>query len=303
MATERGFGQMTDVIRQTGDGELTITIPRFLRRWINRIPKSLWRAMLLFFSFGVGMGLALAGMRWAASWYESRPLSPKAWPIKHFDSVGITAKLETEWNDGLQCKLIIKPSDPAKLDEFARMLSENRYNRITINLYNSTHFQIWSDDQYIRDFTRMLNHEGEAEAAVKETCLSDLSRGLYRNAASWELSSNLLPVTLNTSNNQPTSTVPTGMGSANPASQKARENHATPTPTEGDDVVSGYSVMQSNLETSGGLTFFIYKDGERDNAIEWGVQSARIHYRCEDGSLCTLTRAGTGVVLHARRRK
>jgi hypothetical protein len=61
--------------------------------------------------------------------------------------------------------------------------------------------------------------------------------------------------------------------------------------------------MESNFATSGGLTFHIYKDAERDKAIEWGVDSARVHYDCAPTLECTLHRSGTGVILHATLRK
>jgi hypothetical protein len=72
---------------------------------------------------------------------------------------------------------------------------------------------------------------------------------------------------------------------------------------EGDDVISGFSFVSGQIETSGGLTFFVFKEGERTNAAVWGMNSMRIHYLCDNKSICKLSHVGSDVVLHAKLRK
>lgn len=71
----------------------------------------------------------------------------------------------------------------------------------------------------------------------------------------------------------------------------------------GNDTIAGYSVTQSNFSTSGGLTFHVYNDAETDKAIEWGVDSPRVHYDCNAMLECTLRRSGSSVILHVHLRK
>jgi hypothetical protein len=72
---------MPSGIEQNGDGELKITVPRFLQKWIQLIPKSLLRASLFFLFLGAGLGAVLAISYGTISWFRNRPTPPKVWPV------------------------------------------------------------------------------------------------------------------------------------------------------------------------------------------------------------------------------
>lgn len=272
-----------------GDSELKITASRLLKKWIQRAPNSLLKTSLLFLAFGAGLGVVLSVSYGTISWLRNRPLPPKTWPIIRFEQAGITARLETEWNDGIHCKLLVEPLDASKADAFGQFVSENRYRRITINLFNSTHFRIWSEDEYLDDFTLIQKEAGKTEGTVKQSCLNYLPRTLYNKAANWEVSTNLPSTVKQESAGEPS----TGSQAAQPPS----------VPLEGDDVVSGYNSYQQRMFTRGGLTFFMYIDDEQLKAMRWGPEEARIHYKCDKRLACTLTNDDTGVVLHAKLRE
>jgi len=72
---------------------------------------------------------------------------------------------------------------------------------------------------------------------------------------------------------------------------------------EGDDVVVGYEAGSGMLETSSGDSFYVDKESVQAAQSGWQTFPASIHYRCDPANGCTLTRAGGGAVLHARRRR
>jgi hypothetical protein len=171
---------------------------------------------------------------------------------------------------------------------------------------NATEHQTeWERDRDI--FHKDLASDGGVEAISSQGDLP-CSKDAYRQATHWNFSSNF-PTTAEQdallkshveSSKDKENLPPKPMASHRNSERKA---NALSGLTEGDDVISGYSVASDCIETSGGLTFFIYKEGEQGNAIMWDAESSRIHYRCDENSMCTLTRAGTGVVLHAKLRK
>jgi hypothetical protein len=72
---------------------------------------------------------------------------------------------------------------------------------------------------------------------------------------------------------------------------------------EGDDAIMGYDPSAGVLETGTGESFYVEKEGGQVNLAGWQAFPIPIHYRCDSTSYCTLTRTGSGAVLHARLRK
>ena len=99
---------------------------------------------------------------------------------------------------------------------------------------------------------------------------------------------------------------PTSKGGRKAVARK-RNSLKAPAPVvfaiEGDDVVVGYEPGSGVLETSSGDSFYVDKESMQAAQSGWQTFPAGIHYRCDPASGCTLTRAGGGVVLHARRRR
>ncbi len=274
---------------------MTITLPAFVQRWIQLIPKSTARAALFFFAVGLGLGLAIVLSNAAISWHKNRPLPQKEWQERKFDGVGLRAKLETDWGnsgDELRYKLLIGPSDPAAIDEFSQKLIEHQFGgRITVNLYDARHFLVAKSDNYLSAFTRVFDDSGKIKVAVVQDAFF-ITRDQYASLSSWDFSTNL-PIIQKT----------TGAGKPNnSAIQMAKLDAAKDSPREGDEVISGYDVANGNLETSSGRTFFIYRPGEQSTAISWQV-SSRFHYKCNENLECVLTKGDTVVVLHAKLRE
>lgn len=292
--------------------ELKITLPLFLYKWIQRVPKSLLLYFLLFLLIGIGIGIGVGALHAvsykAIAWFQSRPIPPKKWPVREFPPVGIEAVLRTEWNDGSHCRLIIEPISQLKQDNFREFLSKNQEKHITINLYNSTGFQIWNEDEYISNFISMNNDVGKVYGAMLDGCLSYIPHDLYSKAVSWNFSTNLPYLTSSSSTASTVAPKDNSQTLEKRDSKSARKGESTigsvsHIALSGDDFVSGYSYGNNDIETSGGLTFFIYKDGERVNALMWETDSARIHYQCDKNLLCALTRADSNIVLHAQLRR
>lgn len=72
---------------------------------------------------------------------------------------------------------------------------------------------------------------------------------------------------------------------------------------EGDDVIVDYDVSGGVLEGSSGENFYIDKDASQAARAVWQNLPARIHYRCDATTGCTVTRDGSGVMVRARRRR
>jgi len=68
---------------------------------------------------------------------------------------------------------------------------------------------------------------------------------------------------------------------------------------EGDDELVGYD-PSGIFETETGASFYLDRQAPLANLNSWQNFPVRIHYRCDQTSVCTLTQAGTGAVLHAR---
>jgi hypothetical protein len=306
---------MTDSSQKERENTMTITVPAFLRRWVQLIPKSTARAALFFCAVGVGLGLTVAFSNAAISWYKDRPLPPlpqKVWQDSNFEGVGLRAKVETDWGnsgDELRYKLSIRPSDPAGIDEFSRRLNEHQFGgMITVNLYDDRHFLVAKSDEYLSAFTRVLDDSGKVKTAVVQGKFF-ISRDQYASLSSWDFSTNLPLIQKADGAGKPSSSGPQNINSHLPGTgQTARVGTAksghVPVggPQEGDEIISGYDVANGNLETSSGRTFFIYRPGEQESAIFWSV-SSQFHYQCNETLVCTLTREGTAVILHAKLRK
>ncbi len=163
----------------------------------------------------------------------------------------------------------------------------------------------WTTDNDV--FHRNFADDGTL-AAISAQGQVPCSRSAFRRASTWAVSTNFPTISEQDAlvkardETSPTGQGPAVSGEAKRKGQAAKsmKGKSAPVPREGYDNVSGYSVIESKIETSGGLTFYVYKDGERDNAIKWGVESAEIHYQCDASSFCTLTRSDTRVVLHVR---
>jgi hypothetical protein len=91
---------------------------------------------------------------------------------------------------------------------------------------------------------------------------------------------------------------------AHPAPRKKPVAKPTPKPLlfaiEGDDVLVGYDSAGGYLESGNGQVFYVDKQA---NLAAWQIFPARIHYRCDQASGCTIIRAGSGAVLRARLKK
>jgi hypothetical protein len=266
-----------------------------LQRWIQLIPKSTARAALFFFAVGVGIGLTVVASNAAIAWYKNRPLPPlpqKAWQEQRFEGVGLRAKLETDWGnsgDEMKYKLFIRPLDPPGIDEFSRTLNERQFGgRITVNLYDARHFLVAKSDNYLSAFTRVFDDSGKSKVAVVQDKFF-LTRDQYASLSSWDFSTNLPLIEKADVAGKPNGSVP----------KTAKVGTAKSGPQEGDEIISGYDVASGNLETSSGRTFFIYKPGERLTVIAW-PESSQFHYKCDENLVCTLTKDGTAVVLHAK---
>ena len=271
----------------------TIAVPHFLVRLYQKLPNSLWRAILLMFAFGVGVGCGTLALKQTLQWFGNRPLPPlpdRQWPEFSFPEYGFKAKLSTEWNEPLHeldYKLSLMPSDTTNSEEFFSRFSYAQHGiwmaHVSLNVYDKRHFIVGSSDNFLSLFTTIIGSDGKKSRADYQGKLF-LSGDEYAALAGWKLTvSGLAPLNRNSANVN----APQSFGAI----------------LEGDDVITGFSVMESNLATSGGLTFHIYKDAEIDKAIEWGVDSTRVHYECSPALECTLDTKGSGVVLHAKLRK
>ena len=70
---------------------------------------------------------------------------------------------------------------------------------------------------------------------------------------------------------------------------------------EGDDAVSWSDASLGVIGTEGGRTFLI--DDRSRQYSGWQAFPAHIHYKCDQNAACTITRAGSAAVLHARLRR
>jgi hypothetical protein len=71
---------------------------------------------------------------------------------------------------------------------------------------------------------------------------------------------------------------------------------------EGDDSIVEFDSARGVIETTGRKTFFFDKNGGNINDARWEDYPVSVHYRCDQNSVCIITRAGLGA-LRARLRR
>lgn len=71
---------------------------------------------------------------------------------------------------------------------------------------------------------------------------------------------------------------------------------------EGDEVLVGYDVPTGALETNSAIEFLVEKQATGIALASWQSFPIHVHYRCDQTSLCTLTRTG-GATLQAKLRR
>jgi hypothetical protein len=254
----------------------TITLPQFLVHWYHKLPTSTWRAALLLFAFGVGIGCGTLALKETLQWYRNRPLPPlpdRKWSEFNFPEYGLKAKLSTEWHessDELDYKLALMPSDTTNSEEFfTRFAQHGMYAQVRLNVYDKRHFVVKSSDDYLSLFTAIIDPDGKKHSAGYQGKLF-LSRDQYAALSGWDLTVNGLPplnrnsATGNTPPKQNSSEKSSDTSGLHARTQKqgGLGGESAANGLKGDDVITGYSVAESNLATSGGLTFHIYKDAE-----------------------------------------
>jgi hypothetical protein len=73
---------------------------------------------------------------------------------------------------------------------------------------------------------------------------------------------------------------------------------------EGDDIIRSYDADRGLIQTTSGKAYFVdSKKGKQPDLTGWAVSSAPIHYRCDSNGVCTLTRTGSGITVHAHLNK
>jgi hypothetical protein len=337
---------MTDTNQHESENKVSFVVPSFLKKWIDGIPKSTVRAILLFLTLGAGIGIAFGLLIKIPTWYQEISLPSNDLGSVNFDAIGLKGHLITKWDQQTEYRFKLEPIQKDRTPIFEKIISDPpKPLFIKIDLMDSSDFVLCSRNiifkfNFLKDikpvetrssdelnrvassyanasinksdwekgndfFNNALHSDGTVNAVTSQGTLP-CTKSAYMKVMKWNFSSNF--PTVDEQDNFVKTHAECQLDDKSTKSISATKNnqskHAINSDSnEGDDVVSGYSVIQNNLETSGGMTFFIYKDGERDNAIAWGVQDARIHYHCDDSSLCTLSRTGTPVVLHARREK
>lgn len=304
----------TEPTQNASTHSFTITVPQFLVHWYQKLPKSTWRAAALLFAFGIGVGGGAFAVKESVQWYRNRPLPKlpdRKWPEFSFPEFGLRAKLSTEWDessDHLNYRIALMPSDITNSDDFFKRLSESRWpSHVTLNVYDNRHFIIQSSDEYLNGFAAIIEANGKKRAVISQGKLF-LTRDQYAALSSWDLTVSGLP-SINqgtTSGTTETTATSSDKSTLTSGAHKVAPQHGEPTAVStinGNDVITGYSAVGSNLSTSGGLTFHIYKDAETYKAIEWGVESPHVHYECSPTLECTLHENNSDIILHAQLRK
>ncbi len=69
--------------------------------------------------------------------------------------------------------------------------------------------------------------------------------------------------------------------------------------SEGDATVASYDAAGDTIQTDDGRTFVVGATVSVSTAASWEDYRANVHYRCDQGGKCTLTRAGV-IALNAR---
>ncbi len=318
METEVKPGQSTQ------PHSFTVTVPHFLVRWYRGLPASIWRAALLVFALGFGIGCGSFALKESLAWYRNRPLPPlpdRKWSEFNFPEYGLKAKLSTKWDEPinkLTFKLTLMPSDGTDSEEFFNRLSRAQHAlsmaQVTLNVYDKRHFVVQSSDEYLSLFASVIDKEGKPHLAVKQGELY-ISRDQYAALSSWDLTVNgLQPANRNTASEThsdagataktaPLHPKPTSEGPRTARGDSTNAGSQAHPPEEGDDVASGYDMRVNAIDTSAGRAFVIYKEGEHITAIVDWMSGTHFHYNCDEKSMCLLTKDDSGLVLHARLRR
>jgi hypothetical protein len=260
--------------------------------WQKLKSSDLKRLFLVCIGVGAGMGIFALTAAVSINWVTSRPIPVREWPRLEMKGVGLKAKLKTDWNDTVRYQLLVTPlSDDLKGAFDTTVRADRSTISFTVHLYDKSGFEVCTQDVKPAPFVNAEGHYDEL-GANSIFYSPDCPRARYKDADRWSLSYIFPSITADSP--VPRQAVVPGRSDAKPTRSTGQES-----PSEGDDMLTGFDLLSGHLETRSGKTFLINREGERYAALMWGTSSA-IHFDCKSTDDCLIENTGNKAAVHGR---
>ena len=146
------------------------------------------RLFLTCMGIGVGLGIGVVATVASVVWLTSRPIPARDWPRVEVESVGLKARLRTDWNDSVRYQLVVTPrSDNLKaaFDDIVRLHRDSI--SFTVHLYDKAGFELCKKDVKPTPFVDTGSRIDGLHA--NDSFFSfECSRSNYKEADHWSLS-------------------------------------------------------------------------------------------------------------------
>ncbi len=264
---------------------------RRLSVWQRLKGSSLKRLFIAGVGLGVGLGIGIVATVASVGWVTSRPIPVREWPTLDVSGAGLKAKLKTDWNDSVRYQLVVTPrSDDLKTAFDGAIRTHRDSIFFTVHLYDKSGFELCKKD--VKP-TPSVNAEGILEGLYANDTFTtfECPRASYKGVDRWNLSYVFPSLSANSLLSEPSA--------AFGQDAKPKRSATQDSPSEGDDMLTGFDVMSGHFETRSGKTFLIYRNGERYTVVGWSA-SAPIHFNCKSAGDCLIENTGNNEAVHGR---
>jgi hypothetical protein len=236
--------------------------------------------VIALFALGLGIGLSIVGVHALLNWYSHRAVPTKTWPAITL-SVGITAKLKTDWRDVTRYQFVVSPSNSelSKAFETAIHSGDISLRRFTLHFYDKSGFEMCKTEV----LTTPTADSGNELVALTDKGDFYCSRADYLQLDRWNIQYRF---------------------------PKLVADEPTPKqdflPVSGSDRMTGFDLSSGHLEMRSGKTFLVYREGEKDTALGWSTwadvthRQPTLHFGCDAHNECLIENSDNKQAIHGR---
>lgn len=259
------------------------------------------KLILICLGIGTGLGIGVVATVACIMWLSSREIPARDWSELDIASIGVKAKLKTDWNDSVRYQLVVTPrSDDLKAAFDHAVQSQRDSISLTIHLYDKAGFELCKKE-HVKP-TPVVNAENRIEELHSNDVFYsfECSRSDYKKIDHWSLGHVFPQLSANNSSGSTNA-------KAKPAATSASTARQPDVPTETDDTLTGFDFLNGHLETLSGNTFLV-RTGEQDIANTWNIRvqveggkQPRLHITCKTKDECVIENTTNNQAVHGRR--
>ncbi len=161
------------------------------------------KLILICLGIGTGLGIGIVATVACIMWLSSRQIPARDWSELDIASIGLKAKLKTDWNDSVRYQLVVTPrSDDLKAPFDHAVQSHRDSISFTIHLYDKAGFELCKKE-HVKP-TPVVDAENRIEELHSNDAFYsfECSRSDYKKADHWSLGHVFPALTADTSSGE-----------------------------------------------------------------------------------------------------